>query len=188
MNIVQTNQGAVDILTDALGGSPDLVVRLFDNAATVNANTVLVDLVEASFAGYAPVSPTWSAPAIVAGVPTTVPSPTHADFNYSGGGTATVYGMYLTDSGNTKLRGVTLFASPFVFTVPIETSFVIVDPEGIVRWAVSPDQVHWRLPDSAGVQAMLVDALSALGRRPAKEHAAQPVTVPRQMSTTRRAV
>jgi hypothetical protein len=61
-------------------------------------------------------------------------------------------------------------------------------PEGIVRWAVSPDQVHWRLPDSAAVQAMLVDALSALGRRPAKEHAAQPVTVPRQMSTTRRAV
>jgi hypothetical protein len=61
-------------------------------------------------------------------------------------------------------------------------------PEGIVRWAVPPGQVHWRLPDSAAVQAMLVDALSALGRRPAKEHAAQPVTVPRQMSPSRRAV
>jgi hypothetical protein len=61
-------------------------------------------------------------------------------------------------------------------------------PEGIVRWVVSPDQVHWRLPDSVAVQAMLVDALSVLGRHPAKEHAAQPVTVPRQMSTSRRAV
>jgi hypothetical protein len=61
-------------------------------------------------------------------------------------------------------------------------------PEGIVRWVVSPDQVHWRLPDSVAVQAMLVDALSALGRRPAKEHAAQQVTVPRQTSTSRRAV
>jgi hypothetical protein len=61
-------------------------------------------------------------------------------------------------------------------------------PGGIVRWAVSPDQVHWRLPDSAAVQAMLVDAISALGRRPAREHAAQPAAVPRQLSTARRAL
>jgi hypothetical protein len=53
-------------------------------------------------------------------------------------------------------------------------------PDGPIRWAVSPDQAGWRLPASAGVQNMLVDALGAV-RRPA------PVAVPRQMSTLRRA-
>jgi hypothetical protein len=55
-------------------------------------------------------------------------------------------------------------------------------PGGAVRWAVSPEQVHWRLPDPAAVQALLVDALGA-GARPA----ASVVAVPRQMSTARRA-
>jgi hypothetical protein len=61
-------------------------------------------------------------------------------------------------------------------------------PEGAVRWATSPAKVHWRLPGSAPVQAMLVDALAALGRWPAKRPAEQPAAVPRQMSTSRRAV
>ena len=55
-------------------------------------------------------------------------------------------------------------------------------PTGPVRWAVSPEQVHWRLPDPDAVQTMLVDALGSTGRRPAA-----PVMVPRQMSTARRA-
>jgi hypothetical protein len=57
-------------------------------------------------------------------------------------------------------------------------------PDGPVRWAVSPDEVQWRLPEADGVQALVVDALGALGRRPAT--AAAPV-VPRQLSTLRRA-
>lgn len=56
-------------------------------------------------------------------------------------------------------------------------------PEGPVRWAVSPDEARWRLPDPAAVQAMLVDALAATGHRPAPVVPA----VPRQMSTSRRA-
>jgi hypothetical protein len=55
-------------------------------------------------------------------------------------------------------------------------------PAGPIRWAVSPEQVHWRLPDPQAVQAMLVDALGSAGRRPVR-----PVAVPRQMSTARRA-
>lgn len=57
-------------------------------------------------------------------------------------------------------------------------------PEGPVRWAVSPEQTGWHLPESAAVQAMLLDALEALGRRP---QPAAVVSVPRQMSTARRA-
>jgi hypothetical protein len=53
-------------------------------------------------------------------------------------------------------------------------------PDGPVRWAVSPDQVHWRLPASEAVQAMLVGALGTATRRPAPP-------VPRQVSTARRA-
>jgi hypothetical protein len=56
-------------------------------------------------------------------------------------------------------------------------------PDGAVRWAVSPDETRWRLPESATVQAILVDALAATGHRPS----ALAPTVPRQMSTSRRA-
>jgi hypothetical protein len=53
--------------------------------------------------------------------------------------------------------------------------------EGPVRWAVAPEQTQWQLPTSQVVQEMLVDALGAVGRR------ARPVSVPRQVSTSRRA-
>jgi hypothetical protein len=58
-------------------------------------------------------------------------------------------------------------------------------PQGPVRWAVSPDQAGWQLPESATVQAMLLDALHALGRRPQR---AATASVPRQISTARRAL
>jgi hypothetical protein len=51
-------------------------------------------------------------------------------------------------------------------------------PEGLVRWAVPPEQAQWWLPDAEVVQNLLVDALGTLPERP--------VTVPRQMSTARR--
>lgn len=57
-------------------------------------------------------------------------------------------------------------------------------PEGPVRWAVAPEQTGWRLPPSATVQAMLLDALDALGRRPQRTVT---LSVPRQVSTARRA-
>ena len=50
-------------------------------------------------------------------------------------------------------------------------------PQGPVRWAVTPDQARWRLPDAEQVQTILVDAI----RGP------RPVLIPRQLSTLRRA-
>ena len=52
-------------------------------------------------------------------------------------------------------------------------------PEGPVRWAVPPDRTQWRLPDAEVVQTLLIDALGTVGDRRR--------TVPRQMSTARRA-
>jgi hypothetical protein len=51
--------------------------------------------------------------------------------------------------------------------------------EGPVRWVVEPERTQWRLPDAAVVQSLLTDALGTV-RTP------QP-TVPRQLSTARRA-
>jgi len=51
--------------------------------------------------------------------------------------------------------------------------------EGPVRWAVPPERTRWQLPDPALVQTLMVDALGATpAHRP---------TVPRQLSTARRA-
>ncbi|GIE96703.1 bifunctional DNA primase/polymerase [Paractinoplanes rishiriensis] len=52
--------------------------------------------------------------------------------------------------------------------------------EGPVRWAVRPERTQWRLPEAEVVQSLLVDALGTV-RTPR-------LTVPRQMSTARRAV
>jgi Bifunctional DNA primase/polymerase, N-terminal len=52
--------------------------------------------------------------------------------------------------------------------------------EGPVRWVVAPDRTQWRLPDAEAVQALLVDALGTVPN--------PPPTVPRQLSTARRAV
>jgi hypothetical protein len=54
-------------------------------------------------------------------------------------------------------------------------------PDGPVRWVVSPDEVHWRLPEPDAVQELMIDALGARVTRPAV------AMVPRQMSTARRA-
>jgi hypothetical protein len=52
-------------------------------------------------------------------------------------------------------------------------------PDGPVRWVVPPERAQWRLPDPSLVQTLLTDALGTV-REPR-------VTVPRQLSTARRA-
>ncbi|WP_285686638.1 DNA primase [Actinoplanes sp. NBRC 103695] len=52
--------------------------------------------------------------------------------------------------------------------------------EGPIRWVVTPERVGWRLPASTAVQDMLADRLT--------DHPMPPrITVPRQVSTDRRA-
>ena len=52
--------------------------------------------------------------------------------------------------------------------------------EGPIRWVVTPERVGWRLPASAAVQDLLADRLA--------DHPMPPrITVPRQVSTARRA-
>jgi len=121
MNLVQTEAGALQILLDALGASPDLACRLYSNNYAVIGTTDRADVTEATFTGYVAATPTWSTPALVAGVPTTVPSPTNVDFTYTGGSTATVYGAFLTNSADTKWYGATTFTAPWVFTTTITT-------------------------------------------------------------------
>jgi len=116
MNIVATDQGALNILTDALGLSPSMAIRLFDNNATVDHNAVLGDFNEASFSGYFALTPTWTTPTLVGGVPQTTISPSPQAFTYTGVSTTTVYGVYLTDSAGTKLYGATKFASPITLS------------------------------------------------------------------------
>lgn len=121
MNLIQTSEGALNVLTAALGSSPTLVLRLFSNNVTISDSTVFSDLTECSFAGYAAVSPAWPAPSLTAGVAGTL-SPS-ATFTYSGGTSTTIYGAYITDSGNTKLYGACNF-SPAVVLTPSQPSYV----------------------------------------------------------------
>jgi hypothetical protein len=51
--------------------------------------------------------------------------------------------------------------------------------EGAVRWAVPPERTQWRLSEAELVQSLLTDALGSVRTRPP--------TVPRQLSTARRA-
>jgi len=53
-------------------------------------------------------------------------------------------------------------------------------PEGAVRWAVAPEQVRWRLPDSYLVQNLLVDALRRNGMGMTTELAPGQLPLPRR--------
>lgn len=112
MNIVQSKNGALNILLAALGSSPSLKVRLFSNNVVIDNDSDLSSVTECSFTGYAAAAPTWTTPALVGGIPTTTPSPAGVSFTYSGGSSTTVYGFYLTDSAGSKWYGGTTFPTP----------------------------------------------------------------------------
>lgn len=110
------DQGLPTILTAVVGAN--LKLHLFSNNVTPSDSTVLADLTESTFTGYAAVtlsSGSWTDSGVTA----------HQDtftylavtFTNSSGSNATVYGFYITDSGSTKLVGVALFdGSPITIT------------------------------------------------------------------------
>lgn len=92
----------LDYLSTNLFGT--LKVRLFKNNLTVVAGTVLADLTEANYSGYAAQTAAgWSAAAIVSGAGSTTGTPlTFATANPTTI-TNNIYGAYITDAGNTIL-------------------------------------------------------------------------------------
>lgn len=107
-------------ITDLPPGSGTL--RLFQNnpSPAPSKNTVLADLTECTFAGYSGAAlntSTWAAATVTGHVATSTYGATVTFTRSTTGAGQTVYGAYVTDSGNTKLYGVCLFAGgPFTVT------------------------------------------------------------------------
>lgn len=88
-------------------------LHLYKNNITPSRNTVLADLIEADFDGYAAIAAlVWSAPFLdVDG--TALVMGADAAFIATGGTTPnTVFGWYLTNAGSTVLIGVFAFNTP----------------------------------------------------------------------------
>ena len=118
--LVIPNEGKTGLLdyqirTTITGVNP-WTLRLFQNNATISETTVLADLTQATFTGYAGVTMTrssWSSPVIVAN---------HARSTWllvptqwvNTGSTQTIYGCYYTDDDLNVVRGVFKFNTPIV--------------------------------------------------------------------------
>src|SRR5688572_32940844 len=86
------------------GASTTLRVRLFQSNTTPSQSTVIGDLTEATFSGYAAVTPSFGASATASNKGTITDSAAR-DFTHNGGGTSnTIYGYYVTyESGGSTL-------------------------------------------------------------------------------------
>jgi hypothetical protein len=123
INIIQTADGALNLMINGLGNTPTLQIHLFDNAlAAFNDFTVMSDVSECTFTGYAPVTPTWSP----CGLSGTVASSTAgtANFTYGGASTTVVYGFFITDAGGTVWYGGNLFPGPVTLD-PVTTTLQV---------------------------------------------------------------
>lgn len=110
--------GALQALAAWIGATlGPVTARLYDNNVVYNADRVLADYNEATFAGYAPVDPiAWGAAF------TNADGKAESDsaiclWTFTGGaGSATVFGIYLTDSSNTQLMAVIPFVPAVILT------------------------------------------------------------------------
>lgn len=92
-----------DYISDRLN-TTHYYFRLYTNNTTPGTATVLGDFTEATFTGYAAVSGsglTWSTPALSGHIGQT--NATNIVFNNTSGSPVTVYGVFVTDLGVTKL-------------------------------------------------------------------------------------
>jgi len=120
------NEGLICLLNDLLNGSSyGLKIKLFINNITPDANTVLGDLTEASFAGYSFIS----IPSVAYPAPTINGSgqaeSDSGTLNWtctsSPGSPQTVYGLYVIMEDTSALKKL-LFAAAFDTPVVITTS------------------------------------------------------------------
>ncbi|SRR5260370_400675 len=117
-NVFIPKQGRLSDLRSWIAGELGAaLVRAYVNNIVYTADRVPADYTEASFAGYAPVGPlAWPAPAINGSGKAESDSPV-CSFTFTAGvGTATVFGLYVTDPASTVLLMVIPFISPVVLT------------------------------------------------------------------------
>lgn len=111
-------QGALSDLAGWLAGDLGTAyARLYSNNVAFLPTNTLASYTEAAFPGYAPVgSLGWSVPYVNGqGKAQTDSNPVLFRLN-SNSGSYAVYGLYITDSANSKLLAVLSLLQPFLFT------------------------------------------------------------------------
>lgn len=113
MAFVIPNVGKVTRLTAAQAASASWQVCLYTNSVTWGNATVIGDITEATFAGYARTNPTFAAAAVVSNKG----SSTAGVLTYTiTASSQTVNGYYILDSGGNLLGGE-VFSSPVALNV-----------------------------------------------------------------------
>lgn len=119
MPLVVVNEGELSLLAWMLkleefeSGMQQL--SLYQNDVTPDKNTVLTDLVEADFDGYAPIDlarGTWTSPVTVGGKAKTFYGASAQQWEVTGPTGNTIYGYYVHDVPNGVLLWAQRFASP----------------------------------------------------------------------------
>ena len=118
--------GVKDVLNGWLGISTSLlsagVLHLYSNNYSPSDSTVIGDLTEATFPGYAGNALTgasWNAVTVTSHIASTQLTAASTFRRGTGGSPQTIYGAYITDSTNTYLLAAWEFASgPYTLTNP----------------------------------------------------------------------
>lgn len=117
-NVFVPKQGQLSALKGWIAGELGAaIVRLYTNNVVYTPDRVPADFVEAAFAGYVPQGPlAWPAPFTNASNKAETDSP-NLTWTYSLlVGTATVFGIYITNPAKTVLLAVIPFQAPVVLT------------------------------------------------------------------------
>lgn len=111
-------QGALSDLAAWIAGElGSCLVKLYVSNTVYTPDRIPSDYTEASFAGYAPIAaPSWGVPFTNVGGKAETDSPTLTWAYTAASGTATVFGVFVTDTTGTKLLLVVPFITPETLT------------------------------------------------------------------------
>lgn len=104
-------------------------LRLFSNNVTVSKTTTLGSLTELVYSGYAAITlapASWNTPSVSAHVSSTTPVSAFV-FTLGAGAGVTVYGAYITDSGNTQIEACWNFGASGI-VVPVGGATISITP------------------------------------------------------------